>query len=119
MTVEKYDPEKPRVVRLTDTAIEHFKTVASGKYVKFGIIGGGCAGFQYHWELYDEPQDHMEQDEQTDYEDFILSIDSHSIMYLLGTTVDYTTDITGSKIDIQNPQAQAGCGCGESVNFNV
>ena len=119
MTVEKYDPENPKIVKLTDSAIGHFNNVAKGKYVKFGIIGGGCAGFQYHWELYDEPQDHMEKDEQTDYGEFILSVDSHSIMYVIGTIIDYTTDITGSKIDIQNPQAQAGCGCGESVNFNV
>jgi iron-sulfur cluster assembly accessory protein len=119
MTVKKYDPESPKIVKLTDAAIGHFNNVAKGKYVKFGIMGGGCAGFQYHWELYDEPQDHMEKDEQTDYGEFILSVDSYSIMYLIGTTVDYTTDITGSKIDIQNPQAQAGCGCGESVNFNV
>ena len=119
MTVEKYDPEKQQVVSLTDGAIKHFTTVAPGQYVKFGIIGGGCAGFQYHWEMYDEPQDHMEQDEQTEFENFTLSVDGHSLMYLFGTTVDYVSDLTGNRIEINNPQAQAGCGCGESVNFNV
>jgi Fe-S cluster assembly iron-binding protein IscA len=29
------------------------------------------------------------------------------------------SDLTGNRVDIQNPQAQAGCGCGESINFNV
>jgi len=38
------------VVTLTDKAVDHFSSVAKGKYVKFGIMGGGCAGFQYHWE---------------------------------------------------------------------
>lgn len=117
--MEKYDADNPRVVKLTPPAIEHFAKVAKGKIVKFGIMGGGCAGFQYHWEMFDEQVDHMEKDEQTDYGDFVLSIDSYSIMYLIGTTVDYVSDLTGNRIDIQNPQAQAGCGCGESVNFNV
>lgn len=119
MTVEKYNPEHSYAVNLTKKAIAHFANVGKGKIVKFGIIGGGCAGFQYHWELYDDQVDHMGRDEQTDYGDFILSVDSHSIMYLIGTTVDYVSDLTGNRIDIQNPQAQAGCGCGESVNFNV
>jgi len=107
------------VVTLTDKAVDHFSSVAKGKYVKFGIMGGGCAGFQYHWETYDAPVDHMERDEQTDYGDFTLSVDGHSIMYLIGTTIDYVSDLTGNRVDFQNPQAQAGCGCGESINFNV
>ena len=108
-----------KVVNLTQTAIEHFATVAKGKIVRFGIKGGGCAGFQYDWELVDEQKEDMQTDDQTDYGDFVLSIDKFSIMYLLGTTVDYVSDLTGNRIDIQNPLAQAGCGCGESVNFNV
>jgi len=105
------------VVTLTETAIKHFTNIASGKLVKFGIIGGGCAGFQYHWEIFDEVKGHMEDDEVQPYDAFTLYVDSHSIIYLVGTTVDYVSDITGSKIEIHNPNAQSGCGCGTSVNF--
>ena len=119
MTITKYDPENPRIVRLTEPAIQHFTNVAKGKIVRFGIKGGGCAGFQYAWELEEELTEDMQKDEKTDYGDFIFSIDSFSIMYLMGTTVDYVSDLTGNRIDIQNPLAQAGCGCGESINFNV
>lgn len=105
------------VVTLTEKAINHFTNIASGKLVKFGIIGGGCAGFQYHWEIFDDVQGHMESDEVQEYEKFTLYVDSHSLMYLIGTTVDYVSDITGSKIEIYNPNAQSGCGCGVSVNF--
>jgi iron-sulfur cluster assembly accessory protein len=105
------------VVKLTDKAIQHFTNIAAGKNVKFGIIGGGCAGFQYHWEIIDGVADHMLEDEVITYPEFNLYVDSHSIMYLVGTTVDYVSDITGSKIELFNPNAQSGCGCGVSVNF--
>ena len=119
MTIQKYDPDNPRIVKLTEGAIGHFRNVAKDKIVRFGIKGGGCAGFQYDWGLVDTQTEDMESDEQTDYGDFVLSIDKFSIMYLMGTTVDYVSDLTGNRIDIQNPLAQAGCGCGESINFNV
>lgn len=105
------------VVTLTEKAQLHFKNIASGKNVKFGIVGGGCAGFQYHWDIFEGVEDHMLDDDITDYGDFNLYVDSYSIMMLIGTVVDYTTDITGSKIEINNPNAQSGCGCGVSVNF--
>ena len=105
------------VVTLTEKAINHFTNIASGKLVKFGIIGGGCAGFQYHWEIFDEVKDHMEDDDVQELGAFKLYVDSHSIMYLIGTTVDYVSDITGSRIEIYNPNAHSGCGCGTSVNF--
>ena len=108
-----------KIVNLTEPAIEHFNTVAKGKIVRFGIKGGGCAGFQYDWDLIEAQTEEMQSDEQTNYGEFILSIDKFSIMYLMGTTVDYVSDLTGNRIDIQNPLAQAGCGCGESINFNV
>lgn len=104
-------------VTLTDAAQAHFKNIAEGKNVKFGIVGGGCAGFQYHWEIFDGVEDHMLDDDISDYGDFKLYVDSYSIMMLVGTVVDYVTDITGSKVEINNPNAQAGCGCGVSVNF--
>lgn len=103
---------------LTEAAIEHFSSVAKGKKLKFGIIGGGCSGFQYHWEAYDEYQDHMEDDEVTDFGDFELYVDNYSIPYLTGTVVDYVNDLAGSRIEIGNPNQTGGCGCGESVMFD-
>jgi Fe-S cluster assembly iron-binding protein IscA len=38
-------------------------------------------------------------------------------MMLVGSTVDYLSDITGNRIEVNNPLASAGCGCGISVNF--
>ena len=44
-------------------------------------------------------------------------IDPSSVMYLLGSTVDYKKEVFGSYFDIRNPASTSSCGCGESVGF--
>ena len=43
-------------------------------------------------------------------------IDSHSALYLDGTTVDFVDDLNESGFKVQNPLASTTCGCGESFN---
>jgi iron-sulfur cluster assembly protein len=40
-------------------------------------------------------------------------------MYLIGTELDYITEVFGSRFDIRNPNAKSSCGCGESINFEM
>jgi len=37
-------------------------------------------------------------------------------MYLVGSQVDYITDLAGSFLKVSNPSATSSCGCGESFN---
>lgn len=106
-------------VTLTDKAKQHLINISKSEgkpYVKFGVDGGGCAGFSYYWEVgdeYDEKGDLIPLDDNTS-----LAIDSASIMYVMGSKIDYVTDIMGSTIQVDNPLAQSSCGCGESISFN-
>jgi iron-sulfur cluster assembly protein len=85
--------------------------------VKLGVKGGGCAGFEYDWNT-------IQKDELGTYDELFecaygnFVIDSHSTMFLIGSTIDYKKDIIGAMFDIQNPNAQSACGCGVSVNFD-
>ena len=106
-------PLKQPVI-LTEAAIEHFDKVAAGKVVNFGVAGGGCTGFQYSWEITDEEQDDYDI---TVYDHFTFAVDNISLLHVIGSTVDYTADFTGSKIVVNNPQAVGACGCGESISF--
>ena len=104
-------------VEMTDAARSHFANIATGKVVKLAVEGGGCAGFQYAWKILDNQSDLFPDDDVTDYESFQFAVDGASLMFLMGSQVNYLTDITGSHIEIVNPLASAGCGCGESVSF--
>jgi len=77
------------------------------------VQGGGCSGFQYGFTF----------DEAINEDDFVIEkesvkvlIDSMSYQYLIGSTIDYKEDITGSQFVIQNPNAQSTCGCGSSFS---
>lgn len=105
------------IVSLTDNAIAHFDSVAAGKFVKLGLDGGKCAGFQYTWALLDSEEELLDMDETFKYNNFTFVVDGYSIGFLLGSTVDVVEEFVGKHITINNPNAASSCGCGESVNF--
>ena len=73
------------------------------------VQGGGCSGMSYGF-TFDE--------EQTE-EDFNIEgvlVDSISMQYLSGATIDYKDDLSGSQFVILNPNAQTTCGCGSSFS---
>jgi iron-sulfur cluster insertion protein len=78
------------------------------------VQGGGCSGFSYGFTF----------DEEKNEDDFEvplsesknLLIDSMSMQYLQGATIDYTDDLSGSQFVIRNPNATTTCGCGSSFS---
>ena len=77
------------------------------------IQGGGCSGFQYGFTL-DEVQN--EDDFDFDHSGVKVLVDSMSMQYLQGSTIDYRDDITGSSFVINHPQATTTSGCGSSCS---
>jgi len=78
------------------------------------VQGGGCSGFQYGFTI----------DEELNEDDFeipagstTILVDSMSIQYLQGSTVDYVEDLMGAQFKILNPQASSTCGCGSSFSM--
>ena len=98
------------MIKLTENAKEYLTstTIKNGKkYAYLGVLGGGCSGFQYEWDMTDET------DRGTLVEN-ILVLDKLAELYVLGCTVDYVTEFGGSYLKVINPNATAQCGCGES-----
>lgn len=75
------------------------------------VTGGGCAGFQYGFTFDDDVAD---DDSLITKDGVRFLIDSLSVQYLGGSTVDYTQGLDGSRFIIQNPSATTTCGCGSS-----
>ena len=106
-----------QAVALSASAEAHFDSIATSKVVKLGLEGGSCAGHKYQWQIFDNTDNLYPDDEVIKYDNFTFAIDGASILFLVGSIVDYTTGITGSKIEINNPNTKASCGCGDSVAF--
>ena len=80
------------MIAITDSAKKYLDSVRGNDYVSLGVQGGGCAGFQYVWGLKSDRPDV----EWSDPIDDTLVIDPVAEMYVLGSVVDYVTELGGS-----------------------
>jgi iron-sulfur cluster assembly accessory protein len=88
--------------------------------ISLNLKGGGCAGFEYDWGIVATEQDLEPGDEVVDTDGLgKFVIGKHSLMFLIGTEVDYVRSLVGSNFEIRNPNAKSSCGCGVSVNFEL
>ena len=98
------------MITLTDNAKNYLTATTEKhgrKYDYLSVLGGGCSGFQYEWDLTDNT------DKGTLIEN-ILVLDKIAEMFVIGCTVDYVQEFGGSYLKVINPNATASCGCGES-----
>ena len=105
-----------QVIKLSDNAANRIKEIMSKADnstigVRVGVKSGGCAGMSYVMEYAKEAKKNEEIIEDKGVKVFI---DSNAIMYLLGTEMDYKTDIFSSQFVFKNPNETERCGCGES-----
>ena len=82
--------------------------------IRLEVIGGGCAGFSYKWELSDH-KDPMDSIVSID-ADHDLIIDDTSLLYVIGTEIDYEQKLGSSSLVIRNPNETSSCGCGKSFS---
>jgi len=75
------------------------------------VQGGGCSGFQYGMALENNIR---EQDKVFEDHGVKVVIDEVSIDYMNGASIDYVEDVMESGFKIDNPNAMAACGCGNS-----
>lgn len=79
--------------------------------VRVSVKGGGCSGL-----MYDLSFDHEIKDSDEVFEDkgIKILVDKKSLLYLLGTTLDFSGGLNGKGFHFVNPNASRTCGCGES-----
>ncbi len=106
-------------VQLTDNAARRIAEIcdAEGNSVlmlRLAVLGGGCSGFQYKFNLDDTLND---DDQIFENGDTKLVIDEVSLGLLEGSVVDFKEDLGGSFFAVENPNAGTNCGCGTSFSI--
>ena len=87
----------------------------SGKeYVRVGVESGGCSGLVYKLDFDDSMSN---EDELVEHNDIKLVINKKSILFLAGTTLEYSSGLNGKGFVFNNPNANRTCGCGESFSL--
>ena len=57
------------------------------------------------------------EDELVEHNDIKLVINKKSILFLAGTTLEYSSGLNGKGFVFNNPNANRTCGCGESFSL--
>lgn len=82
--------------------------------LRLTVSGGGCSGFQYGFD-FDEEQ--KPDDIVVNKDGVTMLVDSMSLLYLMGSEVDFVEDLVGSSFQVVNPNASSSCGCGSSFSL--
>jgi iron-sulfur cluster assembly protein len=79
--------------------------------IRVSVQGGGCSGLMYDLEF-----DGTEKETDHTFEDkgVKIFVDKKSLLYLLGTELDFSDGLNGKGFQFKNPNASRTCGCGES-----
>ena len=78
--------------------------------LRVGVRGGGCSGFQYNL-AFDQQRD---GDVVFESHGIKLLVDSQSLPYVTGSTIEYVDSLQGAGFQVNNPNVVAACGCGSS-----
>lgn len=107
------------VVVLTERAAKRIAALAAQENapsisLRITVEGGGCSGFKYH---YDFGQHSKEaEDLVLEKEGALVLIDSTSLEFMKGCTIDYVETLGSAGFEIGNPNAAVRCGCGNSFS---
>jgi len=107
------------VIQVTDTAKSTAIRLMSednkaGFFIRVGVKGGGCSGLMYHLEFDNKIN---EDDKEFEHNGVKVVVDRKSVLYLVGTVLDYSGGLNGKGFIFTNPNAQRTCGCGESFSL--
>lgn len=83
--------------------------------LRLGVKGSGCVGFMYHLQFEDSSP--KEKDLIFVFDDIQVVVDSKSILYLNGTTLDWESTLMRQGFKFNNPLQKSSCGCGGSFSF--
>jgi iron-sulfur cluster assembly accessory protein len=104
------------VLSATPAAVEKIKALIAEKELtgcglRVFVAGGGCSGLQYGMAFEKNPR---EDDHIVEVDGVRLIVDPVSLPYIAGANIDFIDSLMGGGFHIDNPNAVASCGCGQS-----
>ena len=97
-----------------DLALTIVEKISAQKRFRIRVLGGGCSGFQYKFSIDDTISDSDKI--LGDGFQLEIAVDQHSLPLIINSTLDHHSSLSGEYFYINNPNAQAKCGCGNSFS---
>lgn len=104
------------LITITESAAKRMQELLVNRgtpkaYVRVGTKTAGCSGLTYKMEFADAPE---EGDELIGEFGVKLLLDPKSLLYIIGTTIDFEETDLKSGFVFNNPNKKGECGCGDS-----
>ena len=104
-------------IALSSSAAAQIKQImsadAAAKFLRIWVVGGGCSGFSYKFDLTGEADD---EDLRIEKDGATVLVDPMSAEFMTDSVIDYVDELIGASFQIKNPNATAACGCGTSFS---
>jgi iron-sulfur cluster assembly protein len=83
-------------------------------FLRVGVKGGGCSGFEYVLKL---DTARRESDHFAEISEIPVACDPKSAKFLEGSTLKWTGNLINGGFAFENPNAGKSCGCGTSFSL--
>ena len=112
--------ETPKVVKVDLTITDSAQTMLAeaglghddeDMALLIGVLSGGCSGYTYDLQIIEGAYPDCQELTLSGFKILVPNASSH---LLNGIEIDYETKLMGGGFKINNPNASASCGCGES-----
>lgn len=99
----------------SENAYKNLHQLADKKGLRLRLQTGGCSGFKYQFDFFDQP----ESDQKTYHLSDKLSVylDDFTFTRSQGSVVDFKFGLHASGLEIHNPKSKRACSCGISIGF--
>ncbi|TAE51693.1 MAG: iron-sulfur cluster assembly accessory protein [Bacteroidetes bacterium] len=105
------------MIQVSDAAMAHIGELReqqgydSTYGLRVSVDAGGCSGLVYKLDFdnVEQPGDQVIEDKGVK-----IFVNMRSLLYLVGTELDYTGGLQGKGFHFANPNASRTCACGES-----
>ncbi len=111
----------PSIVTFSPAALERIGVLLTRQPaalgVQFAVKKGGCAGQEYVVDYVHADTALPNAQVLTPANNMQVYIPATSVLFLMGTHIDFTSSALRSGFVFNNPQQVGACGCGESVQL--
>lgn len=106
------------MITLTDSASAKVKELIEAEgnselALRVAVRAGGCSGLSY--EMFFDT-DFAPDDLKAEFFGVTVVVDSASVQYLSGASLDYKEGLMGAGFTVNNPNTSRTCGCGQSFS---
>lgn len=88
------------------------KSGKAGAALRIRVEASGCAGMEY--KIAPDTEAPSPKDKVAETQGLKIYIDPKSLLYVIGSEIDYVATLMSSGFKVKNPQAVAECSCGMS-----